>query len=440
MTERQGLPALFDAVRRRWALALLVAVPLASAAGLYAGALPAQYDASTTVAFAPRLGSQVGADVVRVVLPRYVAYLTADSTVDTVASGLRTDPASLAGAVQVSVATDTANLAVAVRSQDPVAAAAAANAFAQAALVESADDDLLQGQQVAPALPPRQPAAPPRGLLQLAGLLAALLAGGGAAVLAERSRPRTRDACDVVSATGLPVLARLPTSRPLGQGGTVEVSDPQLGPAVRALVAQAERAAGPGGVTVVGVTSPSCGDGKTTLAIAYAAAVARQGRSVVLLDADLHRAGLSESLHLQGGAGPDLADLLADGDPRGGGPVEACLHEGPVDGVRVLPTGVRPGSVDLLVRRLPALLEQLRGIAEVVVVDCPPVQEDDGQAILAGLPAVLLVVSAGTPTATVEQARSLLDGLGARVLGVVLNHSVPLVARGYARAPLVGSA
>jgi len=431
----QGLPAMVDAVRRRWALCLLVALPLALGVAVYARSLPAQYDAETTVAFAPRLGSQVGADVVRVVLPRYVTLLSADATVQQVASDLHVTPDALAGA-DVSVATDTANLDIVVRGTDPATAAAIANALARTALTASKDDELLQAQQVATALPPHSPSAPPRGLLTLAGLVAGLVAGLGCAFLAERGSPRLRDATDVTSASTLPVLGQIPFSRELKAGRTVEVSDPVVGSAARAVLARAEQAAGTRGARVVAVTSPDSGDGKTTLAVAYAATAARRGRRVVLVDADLGRAGLTDAMGFDRHVGPGLGELL-----EGSAPLAACLAEGPVDGVTVLTGSVRPEAVDLLTRRLPSLLEELLRGADQVVVDCPPLAEDDGQALLAQLRTVLLVVRSGAPSAALARSSALLEGLGVHALGVVLNNSRSTPApEPYGRVPLVAEA
>ena len=435
MAAQDGLPAVVDAVRRRWALCLLVAVPLALVVGLYARSLPSQYDAQTTVAFAPRLGSQVGADVVRVVLPRYVTLLTADATIRRISAETRLDPATLTAA-DVSVATDTANLDILVRDTDPARAADAANALARAALAASAQDELLQGQQVAAALAPRTPSAPSRGLFTLAGLVAGLVAGLAAAVLAERGSPRLRDDADVLSVSSLPVLGHVPVSPGLRSGRTVEVTDPHIGSAVRAVLARSEQAAGPSGARVLAITSPDNGDGKTTLAAAYAALAARRGVRVVVVDADLSRAGLSDTLHVDVATSPGLTDLL-----DGTADLDACLAEGPVDGVRVLASAVRPQAVDQLTRRLPGLVDELLREADRVVLDCPPLSEYDGQAVLAQLPAALLVVRAGAASATLARSATLLDGLGVRALGVVLNHSrMPLGADGYGRTPLVEEA
>ena len=434
MAAQQGLPAVLEALSRRWRLAVLAALPLALGVGLYAQTLPDEYEAETVVGFTPRLGAEVGADVIRVTLPRYNAYLTAPATVRRVAGTLDADPDAVGGAVDVSVATDTANLTVVVRGEDAGDAARTANAFAREAVTYNNTDELLQAAQVATALPPDAPAGPPRRLLQLAGLLAGLVVGVGLAFLVERGRPRVREASDVVELTGLPVLGRIPASRALRGGQTLEVTDPAVGSAVRALTVQAERAAGERRVRVLAVTSPTTGDGKTTVSVGYAAAVARRGRTVILLDADIHRAGLSESLGMTGGSGlPDLLD--------GTSTFDEVLRDGPVEGVKVLPSWQLPSGVDLLARRLGDVLSQALDRADLVVVDCPPVQDDDGQMVLSQTEAVLLVLRTGTPNSVVAESAQALAGLRVPVLGAVLNHaSRDARPPGYPNAPLVGGA
>ncbi len=69
------------------------------------------------------------------------------------------------------------------------------------------------------------------------------------------------------------------------------------------------------------------------------------------------------------------------------------------------------------------LLTELRTLVDVVVVDAPPVLPVTDAVVLgAQADAVVLVLRAGRTTAdTAEEARKRLDGVGARVIGVVLN-------------------
>ncbi|MEO6206010.1 MAG: hypothetical protein ABIO67_11610, partial [Mycobacteriales bacterium] len=233
-TEDQGLAAVAAGLRRNLALLLLVTVPVFLGVAVYAETRPAIYTAETTLSFTPRLGTQVGADVIRLVLPRYVAFLAAPSTLSRVTAVTGVDDSTLSRSSDATIQTDTANLTVTVKLTSGTQAARVANAFGDAALVYARGDELLEAQIVARALPSDTPSGPPRRLLEIAGLLAAVLTGIAVVLTRELLRPRILNAADLERAAGVPVLGRLPASSQLSRGETVEVSDPLLGPAVRA--------------------------------------------------------------------------------------------------------------------------------------------------------------------------------------------------------------
>jgi Mrp family chromosome partitioning ATPase len=414
----QGLPAIAAAVRRRWLVCLLIALPFALAVGGYAYTAPSQYDAETTVAFSPRPPSDPGADIIRVLLPSYVSLLQAPATVATVSERTGVEPALVEGA-DVSIATDTANLVIVVRDTDPERAAVTANALAGIALAAAEDDNLFTADQVARALPPDRPSAPPRTLLAIAGLFAGLIAGIALAVLAERGRPVVRTQEELIGDTSLRALGHLPKSRQLRGGPTLQTDDPLVASGMRAVLSRADHAASPGTVHALGITSPSGRHGRTTLTLAYAATAARRGRRVVVVDADLSRRGLTRALGEAPAEVPDVSALLS-----GKATLDECLTAGPVEGVEVLRAPTGHDAADLLAHRLPELVAALlRHGSDLVLVDCPPATDDDGQALLVHLPAVLLVVGAGTAHADVVEIAGLLEAVGTPVLGAVLNRS-----------------
>ncbi len=430
-TEEHGLAAVAAGLRRNLALLLLVSVPVFLGVAVYAESRPAVYTAETTLSFTPRLGSSVGADVIRLVLPRYVAFLAAPSTLARVTAATGVDDSTLSRSSDASIQTDTANLTVTVTLGSSRQAAQVANAFGDAALVYARADELLEAQIVARALPSDSPSGPPRRLLEIAGLLAAVLTGVAVALTRERLRPRILTPADLERAAGVPVLGRLPASSQLSRGETVEVSDPLLGPAVRAAWLQLERADLEAPLRSLAVTSPATSNGKTTLSTALGAAAARAGKRVVLLDADTQRAGLTLAL---GPFEPPAMALAL----RGTGQLERSLHEGPVDGVRVLPTDVRPADVAEMRRMLPDLLERLREQCDLVVLDCPPLQDEDARSVVAMAQGVLLVVAVGTALQEVTDAVSVVAALQLRLVGTVLNGGrAPSRASGYQRPSLV---
>lgn len=196
------------------------------------------------------------------------------------------------------------------------------------------------------------------------------------------------------------------------------------------------RAAGAGaGGMVWTVTSPSAGDGKTTIAANLALSMAELGRSVLLVDADLRRPRLHRIF--EAGNRTGLSDLLNSEPPLDAeidAAVQAMLGS---ERLRLLPSGVAPfGGRGLLhSSALDALLRRLRDRFDLVIIDAPPALEiSDARALACCADGTVLVVRAGrTGTALAQETDALLRADGARVLGAVLNSWDPREGgrRGY---------
>lgn len=415
-----GAADVLDAVRRRWVVALVVTAALFGGVLWYAERIPNGYDATAVVAFAPQPGAAIGADTIRVVLPKYVAYLTSRATARTLAERLGEDEQGLLSAIDVSVAPETANLTIRVRLGDPDRAAAVAAELAREGVALSTVDSLLRGQLIAPALADPAPASPPRRLIEAGGLLLALLAGLSAAVLVDRSRPRITDPLAAALVSGHGVVGRIPRSRSVRLSPLEALADPQVGTAVRAMRTQLEQQARSAPVRVLAVTSSTAGEGKTTVACALAGAFARVDVRVLLLDGDMRRPKVAEALDLDDEQ-PGLPDLL-----EGRATLAQARQTTEIDGLDVVVTGVSEDAGDLLARRLSTLLESVRDAYDVVVLDCPPLlSTDDARTLAAVADATLLVVSSGTESRLLAEAAAGLDALRVRVVGVVLNRVRP---------------
>jgi capsular exopolysaccharide synthesis family protein len=165
------------------------------------------------------------------------------------------------------------------------------------------------------------------------------------------------------------------------------------------------------------VTSPLPLDGKSTVSLNLATALADQGQSaVLLLEADLYHPTLAQRLGLK--PGPGLAECLA-----------SCLDALSVVrrvaplGWYLLPAGGQlPNPGDLLHGDgFAKIMRKLSPYFKWIVIDSPPIGPvTDALALARQTDASLLVVRAGrTPGAAVEAA---LEALGAKhVMGVVLN-------------------
>jgi len=172
---------------------------------------------------------------------------------------------------------------------------------------------------------------------------------------------------------------------------------------------------------VVAVTSAARREGRTTTAANLALTAAQDGRTALLVEADLRRPSLAGLFGLAPRAG--LAEVL-DGTAELG---QAIARVGPL---AILCAGE---ARDLEITRRPraaAVVEQLRAAYDLVVLDAPPALAfADGDRLAAAADAALLVVRAGsTPRQVVRLA---LESLGDRAAGIVLNDvDVDAVAHG----------
>ncbi|HZQ28004.1 MAG TPA: CpsD/CapB family tyrosine-protein kinase [Acidimicrobiales bacterium] len=401
---------------RRWKVAIAVLLAFAAGAIAYAEQLPDQFQGKAVMAFAPRKDVNIGGDIVRQVLPKYVSYATAAVTLDRVAARIGEKPDTLRTAVKSSVSVDSGNLSITVQLGSGERAANAANAVAQEVLTFSDTDPLLSAVIVSPAVPDA-PSGPPRRLIEAAALLVGVLLGGVVAFLVERSWPRIRSPRDAALITGYPLLGRVPASKQLQRSPATAMEDPAVGSAIRTLRTSLERASREKPVHVLMVTSAISGEGKTTLASCLARSFALLDAEVLLVDADLRRPSIDRAFDLT--PKPGLADLL-----RGRATLGECLRDGGHARLHVLPTAVDPEAGDLLARRFVELMRIARGQADVIVVDAPPILgTDDARTLAAMCDGVVMVVGVGTHAEPVSEAASALDALGVRVLGVVANRS-----------------
>jgi capsular exopolysaccharide synthesis family protein len=411
-----GLPEVIDALRWRWKLALLIAVPILAGAALYAERLPPEYEGRSIVAVEPK-SSTASPDLVRILAPKFVAYISAPATVERLAPGLGEDPTQLEHALNASLATDTGNITITVKLSSNAKAAAVANAFAQEVLKYADQDLLLTANLVALSPVPTQPSGPPRRMLEAAALLAGLVAGIGLAMVVERGRPRIRGWRDVARLTGYPVIGRLPPTRSLKahRSPGAALADPAVGSGVRSLRTNLERTMGTDRRGVLVVTSSLPGEGKTTVAALLATSLARVDSRVLLIDGDLRRPGLPKDL-----LGPAPAGVSAV--LRGRVAFPNALRTGWTDGLTLLPTTADPDAGDLLARRFSDILRQARDLFDCVIVDSPPLLGTDDARTLATLgDGVILVVSAGTMAETLAESVVALHGLKVEVVGAVTN-------------------
>lgn len=173
-------------------------------------------------------------------------------------------------------------------------------------------------------------------------------------------------------------------------------------------------------LSILGVSSPTPADGKTTTAINLAGALAQTPEArVLVVDADLRGPSLAEHLALGGSGDRGLVDAILDS----GFALEDLVRHCPSFNLWVLPAGRRPG-VPYEVLKSPRLGERLREarlLYNYVILDMPPLLAiPDCRVMEQCVDGFLVVVAAHkTPRKLVQEALSVMDP--AKVVGFVFN-------------------
>ncbi|MBI4259104.1 MAG: polysaccharide biosynthesis tyrosine autokinase [Actinobacteria bacterium] len=284
-------------------------------------------------------------------------------------------------------------------------------------------DTLRAGQVVVPAGLPTRPAQPNHVVNGGLGLLVGLMVGMGVAFIRHHLDDRVWSRADLEEAIDAPVLAAVPTvsgRRRRKDDFLITVREPRS-PASEAfatlrtslMFTAARRQA-----RVVLVTSPSPRDGKTWVVANLGVALARAGKRVIVVSADLRKPRLHRRFDLDPKRG--LTEVLTGRCSL----VDALVRTG-VEGLQLLPSGRVPANpVELLGSdRMRAVLDELAGRADIVLVDSAPVLPvADALALAPRVDGVLLVARAeATSRSFMAHTVQQLDQMGSRVLGAVLN-------------------
>jgi capsular exopolysaccharide synthesis family protein len=177
------------------------------------------------------------------------------------------------------------------------------------------------------------------------------------------------------------------------------------------------------------ITSPLPGDGRTAVTLNLAAAMARGGRRVLVVDANFRQPAVSQI----------FPDAPADGLSSavvGRTNWTDCVYE-VEENFHVMPAGhMPPNPAELLGSdEMRQLLSEMENEYDQVLLDSAPCLVVTDPCVLGSLAdGVVLVVRAGANTyGIVQRTRDMLARVGARMLGVALN-GVRATAGGYFRS------
>ena len=174
------------------------------------------------------------------------------------------------------------------------------------------------------------------------------------------------------------------------------------------------------GFKVAAVTSATAGEGKTTTASNLAFTLAQTGQRVVAVSCDLRKPRLHSFYGLSNYRG--LSDIL-----QGTSTVaEASQSLAGTPSLRVIASGSVPANPAELLgsKEMLGFLDNLRKVADFVILDCPPVLAVSDALILSPLSdGVIMVADAqSTSRGAATHAAEQLIQVGANLIGSVLNN------------------
>ena len=308
---------------------------------------------------------------------------------------------------------------------------------------------------IEPASVPSRPVGPNVAATVLVAVAAGLLLALAGIFVAEYLNDVLRTEEDVLKVAGLPNLGIVPhlgRIKPASRA-LVTAMDPDspATEAYRVLRANVRFSLTDDRPAVLLVTSPGMREGKSMTSANLAASFAQAGQQTILIDADLRRPRLHEVFGIANSSG--LAQVL---EPRFSQKavdraqaleelsyqVERALVPTVISSLRLLTSGpaLPLNPAELLVSvRMDLLLAALRNLADVVIVDSPPLLPVVDATILAAkVEGVVLVIESGrTRRQAAKTAMQILRRAGANILGTALN-AAPKGASHYYEYGYVG--
>lgn len=423
-------------VLRRW-LWMIVALPIiaAAAAGIVSFLLPPVYEAQIYVVvrpaqLLPTTDATTAALTSDQILHSYALLMTQQPVLESVVTdlGLRITPDDLQKKISVTVEPTTDVLNVKVQDTSPALARNIADKLVDDFIFQAttalkpkagADANLVKFWPAVVADKPVFPHIPTNIVIGFgAGLLVAL----GMAFLLDYLDQSIKSDAELTERLGLLPLAHIAFVA-AGKGGRAELvaldGQSPASEAYKALRTSLMFSTIDRELKTVVVTSSGPGEGKSRTAANLAVVLAGAGHKTLLIDADFRRPSMRRIFGRLRDVG--FANLILED----AGENEAITPVENVPNLWMITAGpIPPNPSELLGSgRVRELMARLRGAFAYVILDTPPVNAVTDAAILAAAAdATILVVEQGRTTfPALEHAKQLMDRVGARTVGVVMN-------------------
>ncbi len=265
----------------------------------------------------------------------------------------------------------------------------------------------------------------PRNLLR--AVMIGLLAGLGAAILRERTDNVFHTPMEVEKELQLPVLGLIPYL-PLEPGSDIATSISKMSSSERFAIKESLRSLfttfrllrADSNIRMVGITSSTQGEGKSTAVTVFARTLADLGLKVLIVDSDMRLPMQTRYLGVEPGDG--LSSLLSDSSYK-----TTDLIQTIAENMDVLPAGPKPPDPAKLLNssRCQEVIDELRALPgyDIIIVDAPPcLMLADPILLGEKLDGILFLVGLGKVSRELApQAARRIKATGVDVLGIICN-------------------
>lgn len=343
--------------------------------------------------------------------------------------GLDTTVANLAGQLTVTNPTNTAFVSITAETGDAKQASDIANSVAESlsnvvekSLYASGKESPVKLSVVQRAAEPISPSSPKVALYLAVGLVAGLILGVFATLIRDLMATRVEEASDLQDIINAPIMGRIPTDESLQSNKPIIVSNPAGRIAeefrrIRTNLSFISKVEGSDARMIV-ISSVGPSEGKTTVSVNVAAALAENGAKVLLIDADLRHPSVAERLSLEGGAG--LTHVLS-----GQATVKDVVQRYWKPNLHILPAGPKPPNASMLLnsKTMTELLDAALQTYDYVIVDTSPMVVANDATVFGSKSDGIVLVSGRDVTMKrdLKDIAVQLDNLNVPVVGFVFN-------------------
>ena len=193
---------------------------------------------------------------------------------------------------------------------------------------------------------------------------------------------------------------------------------------------------------VIQIASTFPGEGKSYVSSNLAVTFAQAGKKVILIDADMRKGRLFSIFEVS--PRPGLSNYLSgiDADENGNMELSKYIQRTEVDNLLLMPAGnIPPKPSELLVSpQMTKLLEDLKEVCDIVIIDGTPCDLVTDSVILSRIVDTTVIVSACNETKkdNLERVIKNIQNVGGKIAGVVIN-KVPISAKKYSENYYYGS-